>query len=103
LKDGTGTAFDRFVTEPPVILVCGGSYFVEDGTRKARGEGQAGRERYDVSAKYHPGEIEVQERAGVRSMAEPVGNSIRPITPPATREFLEEQLTIVVGSVGTNG
>jgi predicted pyridoxine 5'-phosphate oxidase superfamily flavin-nucleotide-binding protein len=56
-----------------------------------------------VSAKYHPGEIEVQERAGVRSMAERVGNSIHPTIPPAAREFLEEQSLVVVGSVGADG
>jgi predicted pyridoxine 5'-phosphate oxidase superfamily flavin-nucleotide-binding protein len=56
-----------------------------------------------VSAKYHPGEIEVQERAGVRPMAERVGNSIRPTIPPAAREFLEEQLMVVVCSVGADG
>lgn len=56
-----------------------------------------------MSAKYHPGEIEVQERAGVRSMAERVGNSIHPTIPPAAREFLEEQLMVVVGSVGPDG
>ncbi|CAA9467743.1 MAG: probable iron-sulfur binding protein YPO1417 [uncultured Rubrobacteraceae bacterium] len=56
-----------------------------------------------MSAKYHPGEIEVQERAGVRSMAERVGNSIHPTIPPAAREFLEEQPIIVVGSVGADG
>jgi predicted pyridoxine 5'-phosphate oxidase superfamily flavin-nucleotide-binding protein len=56
-----------------------------------------------VSAKYHPGEIEVQERAGVRSMAERVGNSIHPTIPPAAREFLEEQRMLIVGSVGADG
>lgn len=56
-----------------------------------------------MSAKYHPGEIEVQERAGVRSMAERVGNSIHPIIPPAAREFLEEQPMVVVGSLGADG
>ncbi len=55
-----------------------------------------------MSAKYHPGEIEVQERAGVRSMAERVGNSIHPTIPPAAREFLEEPM-VVVGSVGADG
>ncbi len=54
------------------------------GTRKAKGESEARRERFDVSAKYHPGEIEIQERAGVRSMAERVGNSIHPTIPPAS-------------------
>jgi len=56
-----------------------------------------------VSTKYHPGEIEVQERAGVRSMAERIGNSIRPTIPPAAREFLGEQPMVVVGSVGADG
>ena len=56
-----------------------------------------------MSTKYHPGEIEVQERAGVRSMAERIGNSIRPTIPPAAREFLGEQPMVVVGSVGADG
>ncbi len=50
-----------------------------------------------MSARYHPGEIEVQEQAGVRSMAERVGNSIHPTISPAAREFLEEQPMVVVG------
>ncbi len=56
-----------------------------------------------MSAKYHPGEIEVQERAGVRAMAERVGNSIHPTIPPTAREFLREQPMIVVGFVGADG
>ena len=56
-----------------------------------------------MGAKYHPEEIEVQERAGVRSMAERVGNSIRPTISPAAREFLEEQPVVVVGFVGADG
>jgi hypothetical protein len=40
----------------------------QGGTRKARGDCEAGLGRYGVSAKYHPGEIEVQERAGVRAV-----------------------------------
>ena len=52
-----------------------------------------------MSAKYHPREIEVQERAGVRPMAERVGNSIHSTIPQAAREFLEELLMAVVGSV----
>jgi predicted pyridoxine 5'-phosphate oxidase superfamily flavin-nucleotide-binding protein len=55
-----------------------------------------------VSAKYHTGEIEVQERASVRSMAERVGNSIHPTIPPAVRVFLEEQPMVVVGSVSAD-
>jgi hypothetical protein len=56
-----------------------------------------------VSAKYHPGEIEVQERASVRPMVEHLGSSIRPTLPPATREYSEERLTIVVGFVDADG
>ena len=78
-------------------------YFVEGETCKAGGEGGARRERCDVSAKYHPGEIEVQERASVRPMVEHLGSSIRPTIPPATREYSEERLTIVVGFVDADG
>jgi len=84
-------------------LIQGASRFVEGGIRKAEGEGEAARGRYEVSAKYHPGEIEVQERAGVRSMAERVGNIIRPTIAPAAREFLEELPVVVLGSVGADG
>ena len=56
-----------------------------------------------MSAKYHPGEIEVQKRAGVRPMAERVGNSIHSTIPHAARGFLEEQLMVVVGSVDADG
>jgi hypothetical protein len=38
-----------------------------------------------VSAKHHPGEIEVQERAGVRPVAERVGKSIHSTIPQAAR------------------
>ncbi len=56
-----------------------------------------------MSAKYHPGEIEVQKRVGVHPMAERVDNSIHSTIPQAAREFLEEQLMVVVGSVDANG
>jgi len=56
-----------------------------------------------MTSKYHPGEIEVQERAGVRGMAERVGNIIRPAIPPAARAFLAEQPMVVVGSIGADG
>jgi predicted pyridoxine 5'-phosphate oxidase superfamily flavin-nucleotide-binding protein len=56
-----------------------------------------------MSAKYHPGEIEVQERAGVRPMAERVGNSIHPYIPPAAHEFLDEPLIVVVGFADPDG
>jgi predicted pyridoxine 5'-phosphate oxidase superfamily flavin-nucleotide-binding protein len=56
-----------------------------------------------MSVEYHPGEIEVQERAGVRPMAERVGNSIHPYIPPATRGFLDEPLIVVVGFADPDG
>lgn len=45
----------------------------------------------------------MQEHAGVRPMAERVGNSIRPTILPAAREFLEEQPMVVVGAVDADG
>ena len=78
-------------------------YFIEGETRKAGGEGGARRERCDVRAKYHPGEIEVQEGAGVRPMVERLRSGIRPTIPPATRVFSEETLAIVVGFVDADG
>lgn len=56
-----------------------------------------------MSAKHHPGEIEVQERAGVRPVAERVGNSIHSTIPQAAREFLEGQLMVVVGPADADG
>jgi hypothetical protein len=56
-----------------------------------------------VRATYHPGKIEVQEGAGVRPMVERLRSSIRPTIPPATREFSEERLAIVVGFVDADG
>jgi predicted pyridoxine 5'-phosphate oxidase superfamily flavin-nucleotide-binding protein len=48
---------------------------------------------------YHPGERSVQERAGVREMAERIGRSIGSTIPPAARNFLRSQSLVVVGSV----
>ena len=45
----------------------------------------------------------MEEGAGVRPMAERVGNSIRPTILPAVREFLGELPLVVVGSVGADG
>ena len=56
-----------------------------------------------MASKYHAGELEVQARAGVREMAERVGNSIRPTIPAAAHEFLLDQPMLVVGSVGSGG
>jgi uncharacterized protein len=48
---------------------------------------------------YHPGELSVQERAGVREMADRIGRSIGSTIPPAARNFLRSQPLVVVGSV----
>lgn len=48
---------------------------------------------------YHPGELSVQERAGVRGMAERIGRSIGSTIPPAARNFLRSQPLVVIGSV----
>lgn len=48
---------------------------------------------------YHPGELSVQERAGVREMAARIGRSIGATIPPAAWNFLRSQPLVVVGSV----
>ena len=54
-------------------------------------------------SKYHRGEIEVQDRAGVREMAARISDVIRPEIPLYTRDFLEDQRVVVVGSTGADG
>ena len=48
---------------------------------------------------YHPGELSVQERAGVREMAARIGRSIGATIPPVAWNFLRSQPLVVVGSV----
>jgi uncharacterized protein len=48
---------------------------------------------------YHPGELSVQERAGVREMAARIGRSIGSAIPPAAWNFLRSQPLVVVGNV----
>ena len=48
---------------------------------------------------YHPGELSVQERAGVREMADRIGRSIGTTIPPAAWNFLRSQPLVIVGSV----
>jgi len=48
---------------------------------------------------YHPGELLVQERAGVREMAARIGRSIGTTIPPAAWNFLRSQPLVVIGSV----
>ena len=52
---------------------------------------------------YHRGEIEVQDRAGVRGIAARISDVVRPEIPPYTREFLEDQRMVVVCSTGADG
>lgn len=52
-----------------------------------------------MASEYHPGELSVQERAGVREMAARIGRSIRSTIPPAAWNFLRSQPFVVVGSV----
>jgi uncharacterized protein len=56
-----------------------------------------------MTSAYHPGELSVQRRAGVREMAERVGRSIGSTIPPAAQEFLLSQPMAIVGSVDTCG
>ena len=52
-----------------------------------------------MASVYHPGELSVQERAGVREMAARIGRSIGTTIPPAAWNFLRSQPLVVVGSV----
>ena len=52
---------------------------------------------------FHPGELAVQERAGVRERASRVGSSIAAEIPPVARAFLEERPWIVLGAADRQG
>ncbi|RYX86191.1 pyridoxamine 5'-phosphate oxidase family protein [bacterium] len=52
---------------------------------------------------FHAGEVEVQERVGVRAMAERVGGIIRSTMPPAAQQFLRAQPFVVIGGEGGDG
>jgi uncharacterized protein len=49
--------------------------------------------------KYHPGELEVQTRAGVRVEASRIIRSIHATVPPVAQDFLRNQRMIVLSSV----
>ena len=53
--------------------------------------------------RFHSGEIAVQERAGVRDIAEDVGESIADHLPPGASEFLERRQMCVLGTVDARG
>ncbi len=53
--------------------------------------------------KFHRGEIAVQERAGVRDIANDVGEGIVDHLPPGASEFLERRQMVVLGTVDSRG
>jgi predicted pyridoxine 5'-phosphate oxidase superfamily flavin-nucleotide-binding protein len=55
------------------------------------------------SGPFHDGEREVQRLAGVTSLAERVGRSIRREMPPAAQAFLAERRWIVIGGLDADG
>lgn len=52
---------------------------------------------------YHSGEIEAQQRAGVRDLAERVGRIIGPTVPPAAANFLAARSFVVTATRGADG
>jgi predicted pyridoxine 5'-phosphate oxidase superfamily flavin-nucleotide-binding protein len=52
---------------------------------------------------YHAGELEVQERAGVRVMASKIGGSIHETIPPAASAFLEQRRFVVLATADAHG
>ncbi len=53
--------------------------------------------------KFHPGEIEIQTKAGVRKNAEQVAAGIRDSIPPAAKAFLESQRAVFLATVDETG
>ncbi len=56
-----------------------------------------------MSSRFHPGELAVQERAGVREEAARIGKSLQSVIPPKAREFLHQRRFIVLGSLDAAG
>lgn len=52
---------------------------------------------------YHPGEREVQERVGVRQMAERVSRIMQPYIPPAAQDFIKNHYMLIAASVDERG
>ena len=52
---------------------------------------------------YHPGELAVQERAGVRAGAAKIGASIDAVIEPAPAHFLAQRYSLYVGSLDVEG
>jgi len=53
--------------------------------------------------RFHSGEIAIQERAGVRDIAEDVGEGIIDHLPPGAAQFLEHRQMAVLGTVDSSG
>lgn len=60
-------------------------------------------QRSSSNGPFHPGELEVQQRAGVGAMAARVGNSIHPLVPEPAAEFLAGREWVVVGTTDAAG
>ncbi|MER8012205.1 pyridoxamine 5'-phosphate oxidase family protein [Streptomyces sp. NPDC094149] len=52
---------------------------------------------------YHPGEVEVQRRAGLESAASSSGRAIKDTIPPIAAEFLAAQPMVVIGGTDRHG
>ncbi len=52
---------------------------------------------------FHPGELAVQERAGMRDMAARVGQGIRDLWPDAARDFVRQQSLAFLGGADETG
>ena len=51
---------------------------------------------------FHPGELEIQQRAGVRAMADEVGESIHDSVSDKVADFLQRRRFAIVGTVDTS-
>jgi hypothetical protein len=56
-----------------------------------------------MTKRFHPGEIAVQERVGVRYGAEKIGRGIDDEVPPAAAQFLAQRYSLYLGSLDAAG
>ncbi len=56
-----------------------------------------------MTAIYHPGELAVQNQAGVQAEAASLGKSINAIIQPSAQDFLRNQRLVITGTIDTNG
>ena len=52
---------------------------------------------------FHEGERTVQDRAGVRPMADKIGTGVDDSIPPPAQEFLRRRYVVQLGSVSPRG